>query len=47
MILYIIIADATKKYFIFSTAILQGNPPTLLKINSSKRIFQAVFLSGY
>ena len=36
----IIISGATKKEFIFSTAIFQVNLPILLKINSSKRIFQ-------
>ena len=43
--LQIIMADATKKDFIFSTATLKGNPPFLLKANSSKRIFQVIFVS--
>ena len=35
-------ADATKNDFIFSTATLKGNPPFLLKANSSKSIFQVI-----
>lgn len=41
MILHIIIADATKKCFIFSTAILQGNPPT------KNKLFQTYFSSSF
>ena len=38
----IIMADATKNDFIFSTATLKGNPPFSLKANSSKSIFQVI-----
>ena len=45
IIFQIIIADATKKEFNFSFAILQGNLPALLKINSFQRIFEAILRS--
>ena len=45
-ILWIIIADLPETEFIFRTAIFQGKLPTLIKINSCKRIFRAISVSG-